>query len=71
MFSKSTLPCLLVQFIGSEELPDIRGGNTAASALMKKIRQEKARLKASKVKSTVTLQFKALTIVDDKSKVTC
>lgn len=50
-------------------MPDIRGGNTAASALMKKIKQEKARLKTSKIKSTVTLQFKALTIVDDKSKV--
>ena len=50
-------------------MPDFTRDNTAVSRVIKKIRQDKARQKASKLKCTVTLQFKALTVVNDKSKV--
>ena len=50
-------------------MSDYRGGDALAADVMKQLRQDSSRLKSTKPKATITLQFKGLTVFDEKSKV--
>ena len=58
-----------LQCLGSRDISDFRGGDALAADVMKQLRQESSRLKATKLKATITLKFKGLTVFDEKSKV--
>ena len=56
------------QFLGSDSVSNATG-DAAAADCMKRLRQAHKRVKVQLPKVTITLQFKGLTVFDERSKV--